>query len=293
MSTELLSPGGEAYVYPLVALFGANTILYILVQTCGKRDNSWIDVQWSLCFAIPNIVLILMRLAASKDDPELSITPRMLLITIPMLIWSLRLSLYIFIRHKSEDYRYKQMRERWESKGTTCYYISAYCYVYLMQGVFSLINNSSVLYVNLYAVGGSPDESISSLTYLDWIGLVIWAIGFSIEVISDSQLASHLKNPAPGTGKFIKSGLWRYSRHPNYFGEALSWWGIWLIACGEEMGWVTVYSCLFITLLIRFVSGVPFPEKKYAKNQEWQQYCKETNVFVPWFYKSVNSNIEQ
>lgn len=102
--------------------------------------------------------------------------------------------------------------------------------------------------------------------------------------MADRQLAQHLANPKPGTGKFIKSGLWRYSRHPNYFGEALSWWGIFLIALNVKYGFVTVFSPLFITLLIRFVSGVPFPEKKYKDNKEWQQYCKETNVFCLWFY---------
>lgn len=79
-----------------------------------------------------------------------------------------------------------------------------------------------------------------------------------------------MANPKPGTGKFIKSGLWRYSRHPNYFGEAVLWWGIWLISCGVYNGWITIFSCIFITIFLRFVSGVPFPEKKYAENPEWQ-----------------------
>jgi steroid 5-alpha reductase family enzyme len=90
-----------------------------------------------------------------------------------------------------------------------------------------------------------------------------------IEVLADNQLASHLKSPRPGTGKFIKSGLWRYSRHPNYFGEAVMWYGLYLIACGIEMGWVTMYSALFIQVMLYFVTGVPFPEKKYKENKEW------------------------
>jgi len=107
-------------------------------------------------------------------------------------------------------------------------------------------------------------------------------------------LANHLKNPKPGSGKFIKTGLWRYSRHPNYFGESLMWWGIWIISCSIEYGYVTIFSCLAITLLIRFLSGVPFPEEKYKDNIEWQQYCKETNVFFPWFVKkSVDDQFEK
>jgi steroid 5-alpha reductase family enzyme len=80
----------------------------------------------------------------------------------------------------------------------------------------------------------------------------------------------------------LKTGLWRYSRHPNYFGEALLWWGIFIIACGIEYGWITIFSPVIITLSLRFLSGVPFPENKYKDNPEWQKYCRETNVFVPW-----------
>ena len=79
-----------------------------------------------------------------------------------------------------------------------------------------------------------------------------------------------MTNPEPNTVKFIKSGLWRYSRHPNYFGESVMWWGIWLMSVSINLGYVTIYSCLFITLIIRFVSGVPFPEEKYKDNEEWQ-----------------------
>jgi steroid 5-alpha reductase family enzyme len=95
-----------------------------------------------------------------------------------------------------------------------------------LQGILSIVNNSALLFINIFS-----DSSDSNLYALDYIGLAIFVMGFAIEVISDFQLASHLANPKPGTGKFIKSGLWRYSRHPNYFGEALIWWGIWLIAC--------------------------------------------------------------
>lgn len=103
--------------------------------------------------------------------------------------------------------------------------------------------------------------------------MVVWITGFLIEVMSDRQLANHLANPKPGTSKFIRSGLWRYSRHPNYFGEAVMWWGIFIISCSLKNGWHTFYSALFITLMLRFVSGVPFPEKKYAENPEWKVYC--------------------
>lgn len=185
----------------------------------------------------------------------------MILATIPVFIWGLRLSSYIFVRHKSEDYRYKQMREGWEKGGSCVYYLKAFFFVFVGQGIFSLINNSSALFTNLMTKYDPEDNEIK---ITDYIGLTIWALGFIIEVASDYQLASHLKNKKPGAGKFIKSGFWRYSRHPNYFGEAVMWWGIWIISCGTKDGWITVWSCIFITFFLRFVSGVPFPEAKYA-----------------------------
>jgi len=185
------------------------------------------------------------------------------------------------------------MRERWTEQGVCVYYAKAFGFIYGMQGLFSLVNNCSVLFVNIWSAAFYIDtESFkvrtdNTLTFLDILGLIIFLTGFLIEVMSDRQLANHLANPKPGTGKFIKSGLWRYSRHPNYFGEAVIWWGIYLIACNVSYGWATFFAPLFINFLLRFVSGVPFPEKKYKNNPEWQQYCKETNVFCLWFYKKA------
>jgi steroid 5-alpha reductase family enzyme len=120
----------------------------VLVQLFGKKDNSWIDAWWSLSFLMPNIVILIIR---GVDGGVDLITPRMWLITACVAIWSLRLSIYIFIRHKREDYRYKEMRERWTAEGVCVYYTKAFVFVYGMQGLFSLINNASVLYVNIWS----------------------------------------------------------------------------------------------------------------------------------------------
>ena len=127
------------------------------------------------------------------------------------------------------------------------------------------MNNSSAIYVNLYS---APDQGFY---WTDFVGLAVWLFGFYLEVDSDSKLKKHLATPKPGTGKFCREGWWKYSRHPNYFGEAVMWWGIWIIACGISWGWITVWSCVTISLLIRFVSGVPLGnEQKYVENKEWQ-----------------------
>jgi len=276
----LNEPTEQMWIFALISPFIANFCLYIFCQTCGKRDNSWVDAMWGIMFCLPNAVLLAMR---GADD----ITPRMWLISVPVFLWGVRLAVYILIRHKSEDYRYKEMRLGWEAKGDCFYYFAAFMFVAVMQALFSLITNSSVIFVNLYSsVYDSPP-----LGWSDYVGVAMWALGFLIEVASDSQLATHLKSPKPGAGKFCKEGFWRYSRHPNYFGEAVMWWGLFVIALAEEYGWATFYSALFINLCIRFLSGVPFGEKKYKENPEWQQYCRETNVFCLWRYVKVEQTM--
>jgi steroid 5-alpha reductase family enzyme len=145
-----------------------------------------------------------------------------------------------------------------------------------MQGLFSMVNNASAIYIMRYSEAGK------TLSNVDMAGIAVWLIGFSMEVIADAELSAHRNNPAK-QGTIIMTGTWRYSRHPNYFGESLMWWGIYIISLSVPGANVTIFSAIFITLLVRFVSGVPFPEKKYAENPEWQKVCEETNVFVPWF----------
>jgi len=122
------------------------------------------------------------------------------------------------------------------------------------------------------------------LLWSDYVGFGLFAAGFLIEMIGDAQLSNHIANKDPKKGKFCKTGLWRYTRHPNYFGEALLWWGFYVVALGVPMGYMTVFSPIVITLLLRFVSGVPLLERKARKHPEWALYEAETNVFVPWFW---------
>ena len=107
---------------------------------------------------------------------------------------------------------------------------------------------------------------------MDYLGLAVFLVGFAIEIIADEQLRAFLKDRNPDKGKFCKQGLWRYSRHPNYFGEAVLWWGIFLMACSIKWGWATFFSPVIITLLVRFVTGVPMLEEKNKENEEFKLY---------------------
>ena len=127
------------------------------------------------------------------------------------------------------------------------------------------------------------------LTTLSYIGIIIWIMGFSIETIADHQKFTFKNKNKTG---FITTGLWRYSRHPNYFGEMTLWWGLFLIVIPYLSGlaWLTILGPLFITFILLFVSGIPPLEKKYdqryGKLKEYQEYKKNTSVLIPWFNKS-------
>lgn len=184
--------------------------------------------------------------------------------------WSLRLSLHLYLRNrkKDEDYRYKEWRQQW---GTSII-IRSYFQVFLLQGLFLLIIVSPAIVTTFY-----PG---TSLNLLDFLGVCIWIIGFLFETIGDWQLKKFLKNKA-NSGKIMKTGLWRYTRHPNYFGEVTMWWGLWIIALSVTYGFYSIIGPITITFLILKVSGIPMLEKKMEENPEFIAYKKRTSAFFP------------
>lgn len=158
----------------------------------------------------------------------------------------------------------------------------AFAYVFMMQALISVFINWASMHVTLNATGEQ-----GQVTTIDKIGAVIFILGFVMETVADWQLQSFRDNPKRVSGSIITSGLWRYSRHPNYFGEALLWWGLFVMTCSLPRGFVYFFSPLLITLLLRYVSGVPLLERHFAKNPAFQHYMKETSIFVPWFPKIV------
>ena len=252
---------------PIVVVFVANLLFGIFCQIV--KDNSWIDVWWGWTFVFPNVALIIKKFITGEE-----VVLRVWIVLACVTIWALRLSLHIGLRHTREDFRYVDMRQRWTAEGK--YYIKTFAYIFGLQGLFSIIANAAALYVTIYSAS-------NELIWLDYLGAAIWLFGFIFEWVGDQQLKSHIADKTPGKKKFIAWGLWRYTRHPNYFGEAVLWWGVFLITCAVQWGFVTFFAPLFVTYLVRFLSGVPMLEEKYKDNPEWIAYCEETNVFAPWF----------
>ena len=196
--------------------------------------------------------------------------------TLLVCIWGCRLSYHIFRRHikTPEDARYVEMRKRW--KGNEL--VNAYLRIFLSQGILGLVIAFVVIAINL--------SDVSNINIFTYVGISVWLIGFMFEAIGDKQLKDHIAEPR-NKGTVMSSGLWRYTRHPNYFGESVQWWGIWIIALGVPYGWVTIISPLLITYLLLFVSGVPLAEKRLQQRKGWNVYQKRTSVFLPLPPKKV------
>lgn len=241
------------------------TMTAVFVLALLRRDNSIVDIAWGLGFVI--IALLSLDLPAG---PGL----RSWLVTVPVAIWGFRLAFHIYTRNsgRGEDFRYAQWRRDWGR----WFLLRSYLQVFMLQGLFMLLIAYPVVLVNHRR---GPD-----LTVLDAAGLLVWLVGFLFETVGDLQLRRFKRDPAH-QGRIMTRGLWAWTRHPNYFGEALMWWGIALVALNVEGGWIALLSPLLITFLLTRVSGVPLLEKKYAGNPEFQAYARRTRAFFPWFPK--------
>ncbi len=142
----------------------------------------------------------------------------------------------------------------------------------MLQFILCIIIAFPVIYINI--------KGNAEFTALTTVGILLWMIGFAFESIGDKQLKEFKANPK-NKGKLMTKGLWSLTRHPNYFGEATQWWGIYLISISILDNWWLIFSPIVITVLVRFVSGVPLLEKKYEGRKDWEDYKQKTSVFFP------------
>jgi steroid 5-alpha reductase family enzyme len=226
-------------------------------------NASIVDIVWGLGFVV---VAWVVRLTV--DD---GLDARQWLLVAMTTIWGLRLAGYLFWRNhgKGEDYRYKAMRRhfgpnfRWISLGT----------VFGLQGVLMFLVS---LPVQIGQTDDTPDVGVIAI-----IGIVVWLVGLFFEVVGDAQLARFKADPA-SQGNVMDRGLWKYTRHPNYFGDCLVWWGIALVAAESGTGAIGLVGAVVMTVLLRRVSGVTFLEKTIVKRREgYREYIERTSPFVP------------
>lgn len=238
------------------------TVVWLL--SLVLRNASIIDIFWG-----PGFVLLAVVYALLSDD---GYSGRQVLVSVLTGIWGLRLGGYILWRNSGhgEDYRYQKMRE---NAGRAFWWRSLLT-VFWLQGAMLWI----VAWPLLVAVHSDDPDS---LAITDYIGAAVWLVGVSFEAISDFQLARFKADPS-NKGKVMDRGLWRYSRHPNYFGNATLWWGLFIIAAGTPWGAATVFSPLLMTFLLTRVSGVALLERTIKKRRpEYADYERRTSAFIP------------
>lgn len=249
---------------PIVLIY----MTLVFVVAVWRKRNDLADVAWGPAF-------VLAAGASLALSPQW--TGRSQVLFVLTLIWAIRLSLYIGSRNwkKSEDFRYKKWREEW---GKSVLWRS-YLQVFILQGLILLV-------VGLPLWLGIYQAQDSSWGVWDTVGLVLWLKGFFYEAVGDAQMASFRKNRT-SPSQVMRQGLWKYTRHPNYFGEALLWWGIWVISVGGAGAPVwTAVGPLLLTYLLLQVSGVVMLEKKYKGNADYLDYQRKTSAFIPWFPKA-------
>lgn len=256
---------------PLIYLLTISAISILIMMvvlwllSLALHNSSIVDIFWGIGFII--VTWIAFQFSSGY-------LPRKQLVATLVKIWGLRLALHIFIRNwkKPEDFRYAQWRKDY---GRHWWWLSLF-HVFLLQGLILWV-------VSIPLIAAETSGFPAILTPLDVFGAAIWTLGLLIESIADLHLMIFKSNPS-NRGKLLTAGLWKFSRHPNYFGEAVIWWGFYLIALAAGYAW-TIFSPILMTYLLVSVSGVAMLERAMKLRPDYEEYIRKTSAFIPWLPK--------
>jgi steroid 5-alpha reductase family enzyme len=251
-------------------LIATNAALVLALMTAlwvisvVRRDASIVDPWWSIAFLVVTVHTV----------ARTGLTPAKVLLVVLVATWAVRLFLHLLLRSrgKPEDPRYAAFRRRF---GAERYWWVSFFQVFLLQGALVVLVSAPL---QLAAAAPAPDP----ITPLHVLAAVVFAVGFAFEAIADRQLQAFRDDPAR-QGQVLDSGLWRWSRHPNYFGEALLGWGFWLFGLGQPHGWLAVLAPMLMTWLLLRVSGVAMLDRLLSRTRPgYAAYMERTPGFVPW-----------
>lgn len=253
----------EIYSQALIIIMIMMTTLWII--SIIIRNVSIVDLFWGIGFVAVAVLYYL------KSDGFLI---RKILVLSLVTIWGLRLSFYLAWRNagKGEDFRYREFRRKY---GANRYWWISFLQTFLFQGILMWLISAPLLGSQYFGAERPPG-------IIDYAALFFWITGIIFEAGGDFQLAAFKSQPV-NKGKILNTGLWRYTRHPNYFGDTSVWWGFGLfsIAAGS---WLPALGSILMTLLIIKVSGVSLLEKSLkGKNPQYREYIEKTSAFIPWF----------
>jgi steroid 5-alpha reductase family enzyme len=249
-----------ACVVAITVVMVATWVVSLVIE-----DVSIVDPVWGLGFVV---VAWVARISADGHGVPIRQNVLVVLTT----IWGLRLGIHLLVRHHGdgEDFRYRRMRRK---HGERFRFTSLYR-VFAFQGLMMFVVSMPV------QVGPVPDHP-SGLGLVGIVGIAVWTIGIAFEAIGDWQLTRFRRDPA-SAGSVLDTGLWRYTRHPNYFGDCCVWWGLFLVAAATGVGALTILSPIVMTVLLLRVSGVPMLEYSLRKRRAgYDDYITRTSGFFP------------
>jgi steroid 5-alpha reductase family enzyme len=262
-------------IYGLAGLVILGLMVALWLFSLAIRNSSIVDIFWGAGFVVTAWVAFVL----TPDGSPV----RKWLLCLLVTIWGLRLTLHILVRNagKAEDFRYAAWRQQHGDR----WWWRSFFQVFLLQGILMWIVSGPVLAAQLPS---SPDR----LTAVDILGVGVWIVGFFFEAVGDWQLTRFKADPA-NKGRLLTTGVWRYTRHPNYFGDAAQWWGFYLIAAAAGGGW-TIFSPILMTFLLVRVSGVAMLEKTLATSKPgYREYVERTPAFIPWFPRTLPPKSER
>ncbi len=261
----IFSPFQSIFLTGFAVVLSCLTLLWLV--SLWMKDASIIDIFWGMGF-----VIIAWTYAFDIGLENLGIRHKVLLGLVS--IWGTRLAVYLASRNlgKGEDYRYVQMREAGGEK----WWLISYLRVFVLQGVILWVVSS--LFVPALLTG-------NDLVPLDYLGIGLWVIGFYFEAVGDWQMM-RFKSDKENKGKVLNKGLWKYTRHPNYFGDATLWWGFFCFCLAHSQGWIYIFAPLYMTFMLLKISGVAMLEKALVNTKPaYQDYVSRTSAFIPMMPK--------
>lgn len=237
-------------------------MLLLCIISEYKKNASIVDIGWGLGF----VIIALFSLFYTHH-----FLYKQLLITILILMWGLRLSWHIGIRNwnKKEDPRYQEIKQKYGIHNI----MRSFLLIFLPQALCMLIIGYPIMIIN--------NSNAAQLTVFSLCACLMWTIGYTCEMVADAQLTNFLAD-SNNYGHIMNKGIWRYSRHPNYFGEITMWWALWLLALPESYGLAGIVSPLLISYLLMYVSGIPLAEKQMSNLIGYETYKKTTSMLIPW-----------
>lgn len=255
----------QNYIHLRALLFVLLLMTLLWLWSLYLKDSSIVDIFWGAGF-----VIMAWFYLFSLPFPGLLNFKNLLFCSLVSL-WGFRLAWHIGNRNigKGEDFRYRKFREQ----GGKNYWWISYLRVFVMQGVLLWVISSFFALQN----------DAASFSLFEYAGILLWTLGFFFEAVGDWQLKQFKKSPE-NKGKLMDKGLWRYTRHPNYFGDAVVWWGLYAFFLPVQQSWMFVFAPLMMTFLLRYISGVALLEKTLVKTKPtYQEYMQKTSAFFPWW----------